>query len=345
MSIRHPACVHAPRRDAARTHSAPAGFTLIELMVAMLLGLIVIAGAASVFLAGQQTYRTNQALVDVQENARVAFEMMARDIRTAGMTGCDNSGRVVNVLKNGPFNGGTDWWANWNNALQGFTSSQTDPSVTVGTGAAQKVTGTVSLMLIGAQNGGVSVKTSTPGAFTFNEASPGFQAGDIIVVCDTDHAALVQISSVSAGTYSYDTSGTPGNCTKDLSYPTSCSGSGSYNFHVNGMASKLSAADWYVGNNADGGKSLYRRAVETGSTGVAAPVAEEMVRGVTGLALAFHQVGNVNFVAADAVTNWASVDAVQATLTLQSSDQRAGTDAKPITRTLTSITTVRNRVN
>jgi type IV pilus assembly protein PilW len=39
------------------------------------------------------------------------------------------------------------------------------------------------------------------------------------------------------------------------------------------------------------------------------------------------------------------VDAVQVTLTLQSADQRAGTDVKPLTRTFTATTTVRNRVN
>ena len=42
-----------------------AGFTLIELMIAMLLGLIVIAGVTSVFLATQRSYRTNEALGDV----------------------------------------------------------------------------------------------------------------------------------------------------------------------------------------------------------------------------------------------------------------------------------------
>ena len=54
------------------------GFTLIELMIAMLLGLIVIGGVSSIFLANQQTYRSNEALSEVQDGARVAFEMLSR---------------------------------------------------------------------------------------------------------------------------------------------------------------------------------------------------------------------------------------------------------------------------
>ncbi|HET7222033.1 MAG TPA: prepilin-type N-terminal cleavage/methylation domain-containing protein, partial [Rhodanobacteraceae bacterium] len=88
------------RSDLRRTHRNR-GFTLIELMIAMLLGLIVIAGVTSVFLAGQKSYRTNGALAEVEDGSRIAFELLARDIRQAGETGCDtSSGRITNVLKN-----------------------------------------------------------------------------------------------------------------------------------------------------------------------------------------------------------------------------------------------------
>ena len=41
---------------------ADAGFTLVELMIALVLGLVVVAGVGSVFLANQNAYRTNVAL-------------------------------------------------------------------------------------------------------------------------------------------------------------------------------------------------------------------------------------------------------------------------------------------
>ena len=59
------------------TRHAARGFTLIELMIAMLLGLIVVGGVSSIFLANQQTYRSNEALSEVQDGARVSFEICA----------------------------------------------------------------------------------------------------------------------------------------------------------------------------------------------------------------------------------------------------------------------------
>src|SRR5579859_2062961 len=97
MSIRHswqaPAkpCVQGSRRRAG-------GFTLVELMIAMLLGLIVIGGVVSIFAANQQSSYTNTALGEVESSSRAAFELMARDIRDAGLTGCGNNTRVANVV-------------------------------------------------------------------------------------------------------------------------------------------------------------------------------------------------------------------------------------------------------
>ena len=341
------------RRLPPRAH-ASSGFTLIELMVSLVLGLIVIAGVVSVFLANQQVYRTNQAIGDVQDGSRISFEMMARDIRDAGLNGCTNSGRIANVLYNSPTGGSTpDWWADWGNAVHGYTAGTvaTDPALTVGTAAGSQVTNTDSLELIGAADSGLSVASDAEPAanFKLNETTSTLQSGDIVIVCDPDHAVIVQISNYNNNTVTFvHNTGktiTPGNCSKGLGYPTVCTTNGnSYQFGPNSQVAKLAAADWYLGNNPVGGFSLYRKDVET-NAGTPTATAQEMVRDVTGMKIAYHQSGNTNFVAATSVTNWALVDAVQVTLTLQSTDQRAGTDVKPITRSFTATTTVRNRVN
>jgi type IV pilus assembly protein PilW len=324
------------------------GFTLIELMVAMLLGLIVVAGVISVFLANQRSYRTNQALGGVQDGSRTAFEMMARDIRDAGLTGCSNGGRVANVLNNAP--GGTataKWWADWNNAVHGYDGTTGDPATgtAFGTAETQRVSGTHSLMLLGGEGSGVSIKVNTEPAatFTLNEASSTLQTGDVIIVCDPDHATLVQITDYSGGTITHAASGSPGNCTTDLNYPTVCSSSSSYVFATNAQITRLGAVDWYIGINPIGGRSLYRMDVVT-NTGVPTPTAQEMVRDVTAMSIAYHQSGSATFVAAGSVSNWALVDTVQVNLSLESVDKRAGTDVKPLKRSFTATTTVRNRV-
>ncbi|GAB3784397.1 prepilin-type N-terminal cleavage/methylation domain-containing protein [Dyella agri] len=328
-----------------------AGFTLIELMVAMVLGLVVIAGVTSVFLANQQAHRTNQALGDVQDNTRIAFEMMARDIRDAGLTGCSNDGRVANVLNNGPVAGGSAWWADWNHALVGYGGSQTDPAVTTGTAAGNRVGGTDSLQLLGGDGLGASMQVNAEPAatFTLNETGSNLKVdlkvGDVMVVCDPDHAALVQLTSLSGGTLGHaGATGSPGNCTTDLNYPTVCSSTASYVFATNAQITRLRAADWYVGNNPDGGRSLYRSSL-VNNAGIPTPTSEELVSGVTNMSITYHQAGSTGFVAASSVGNWTQVDAVQVRLWLESADQHAGTDAKPLQRDFTATTTVRNRVN
>jgi type IV pilus assembly protein PilW len=328
------------------------GFTMIELMIAMLLGLVVIAGVTSVFLANQQVYTANGALDDVQNESRIAFELMARDIRSAGLTGCLNDGRVSNVLVDGPNNGGTDWWANWSNALHGYTSGTADPALTVGTAVTNQLSGTDSIQLIGAEDTGESIATDVEptGTITLNETTSDLAKGSLVLACDPDHAALMQISSYSGGsgstiTFNHATSGSPGNCTTDLSYPTVCSSTNSYVFPANSMVAALAASDWYVGyNTAKGGTSLFRTSLQLVG-GKPTPTPVELVRNVTGMTISYLQTGGTAYVAASSVTNWANVTAVQVQLTVQSTSQLAGTNSKPISRIFTSITTIRNRVN
>lgn len=311
------------------------GFTLVELMVAMALGLVVIGGVVSVFLANQQVYRTNKALSDVQGNSRMAFELMARDARTVGLTGCGNASRIANVVNNNTT--AANWFVNWSAPFKGYTASQTDPVAGAG-----RTANTDSLVLLGAEGSGVSVKTDTePSAsITINEAATNLVTGDFVVICDPDHAVIAQLSGVAGTTLAHAKAGTPGNCTLDLSYPTICASSNTYTFSANALIARLTASSWYVASNADGGTSLFRKSLGPGGT----VSTNEMVRDVTGMTLQYHQSSDVSFVTADNVTNWPSVDALQVTLTTISVDRRAGTDATPISRTFTSTTTLRNRV-
>ncbi|QEE24449.1 prepilin-type N-terminal cleavage/methylation domain-containing protein [Rhodanobacter glycinis] len=334
---------------------AQSGFTLIELMVAMLLGLIVIAGVTSIFLANQRVYRTNTALGDVQDSARVAFEMMARDIRDAGLTGCNSTPatlRLSNLLKNGPTAGGTAWWADWNNSVHGYDGSgaTSDPALSGMT--ITPVASTDSIQLIGAVDSGVTVATDTEtsGVITTNESSPGLVTGDVGLVCDPDHSTLVQFTSVSGNSLTHAiNTGSPGNCSQGLGYPAVCTDTGnSYTFQPNAQIAKLSAVDWYIGSQTIAGAtvdSLYRVDLEN-KAGVPTPTTQEMVRNVTNMQIQYHVSGANSFVDAGSVpsASWGSVDAVQVTFTLQSTDQRAGTNTKPLVRTFTATTSIRNRV-
>lgn len=70
-----------------RTHLSR-GFSLIELMVAMLIGLIVLNGVVQLVINSNRTHLDNQAISQIQENARFSVDILSRELRVAGYVGC-----------------------------------------------------------------------------------------------------------------------------------------------------------------------------------------------------------------------------------------------------------------
>lgn len=60
------------------------GFTLVELMVAMLIGLILMLAAVQLFLTNQRTFALQQALATLHEDGQMVTRYMTADIRQAG---------------------------------------------------------------------------------------------------------------------------------------------------------------------------------------------------------------------------------------------------------------------
>jgi type IV pilus assembly protein PilW len=63
-----------------------AGFSLVEMMVAMTLGLLLVVVIGQVFVTAKESYRTTEDLSRLQENARFAAAQMSRVIRMAAFT-------------------------------------------------------------------------------------------------------------------------------------------------------------------------------------------------------------------------------------------------------------------
>lgn len=325
------------------------GFTLVELMVSLLLGLVVVGGVISVLVANRNSYRTNEGMSQVQETARTAFELLARDVRQTGGTGCDNARRMGNVLTGYS----SAWWTNWA-SVQGFDG--TDGAVTTGTGLAQRVSGTDTLHMHSIEGGGFPINVHSAGAGTMTLNVTGtapLASGDILLVCDFDHATIFKGDTFTAAsnTITYST-GLPGNCSRGLGFPTDCaSGAGnSYAFPRNAWVGRLRAVTWYIGNNnrpADGGRSLYRVRLDTNAN----LVTEEVVSGVSDLQVTYGRNGIDAIVAATSLTtpaDWAAVNSVFITVTVNSIDSNVtttpGTNSGRIQRSFTWLVALRNRV-
>lgn len=122
-----------------RTRKRMSGLSLIELMIAMLIGTILVLGLVQIFSASRTAYQTSEGLGRVQENARFAIDFLQRDIRMAGHFGCANdqahwvkgAGDLANHL------GATPAALDFNVSISGYEATNTAPgqAVTVGSAA------------------------------------------------------------------------------------------------------------------------------------------------------------------------------------------------------------------
>jgi type IV pilus assembly protein PilW len=73
------------------------GFTLVELLMAMVTGIIVLAGIYAAFNSQQKIHTKESQVVDAEQNVRAAAHFMVREIRLAGMdqTGMAGAGFVI----------------------------------------------------------------------------------------------------------------------------------------------------------------------------------------------------------------------------------------------------------
>ena len=72
---------------AATTRPRDAGFSLVELMVGLTLGLLLIAGAISIYLATRQSYTEVEQVAALTENARFDEQIVGESLRHMGFLG------------------------------------------------------------------------------------------------------------------------------------------------------------------------------------------------------------------------------------------------------------------
>jgi type IV pilus assembly protein PilW len=201
------------------------GLSLIELMVAIAIGLFLLAGAVTIFSTSKRTYVEQEDSARIQENLRFALEAISRDLRMAGYFGCGHSldpERLTNV--GGPTDGtlrdtsvgglegleGSEATPSW---LPSGNTSDVTASVLAGTdgitirhagGPAWEITGEFS------ENGPLLVDNKNVRYVATNAYSPNnqgvtyggdgesIQANDLVVVSGCGNVDLFQAGSASA---------------------------------------------------------------------------------------------------------------------------------------------------
>jgi len=69
--------------------------TLIELMVALAIGMFLMIGAMTVFMQGRSTFRLTEAVSRLQENGRFALDALEQDVRMAQYWGLTNRSETI----------------------------------------------------------------------------------------------------------------------------------------------------------------------------------------------------------------------------------------------------------
>lgn len=319
------------------------GVSLVELMVGLALGLLVVLAASMVFLGSRQANRTTDGLGRMQETARNAFELMARELRETGGNPCDINLRVANVLNNAQ--GATPaWWVDWERVLQGFDGATAFDGAAFGTGVGERVNGTGAVMVkFVADLSDLTVTAHDTGLarFTVNSNPHRVNAGDLLMVCNYRQAALLQASAIAGDTIDHTVSAAAsGNCSRGLGVPTQCTSVGNtYAFDAGAKVGRLVAVGWYIGNNGraeTGGRSLYR---------VTRNGAEEVAEGVNDMQIGYLEQGAAAYADAAAVADWSAVIGMRIATTLRSAQSGVSTaESTRLDRPMTFTLSLRNRL-
>ena len=77
------------------THKSQAGFTLSELLIAMAISLLLLAGMVMAFTGQSRSYNTQQEITALQEDLRASLDMMSSEIRLAGYDPTKKAGAKI----------------------------------------------------------------------------------------------------------------------------------------------------------------------------------------------------------------------------------------------------------
>lgn len=298
------------------------GFTLVELMVAMLIGLIIVGAVVQLFAVNRSTYQVDEGLARIQENARFAIEFISRDLRMAGNTGCVVDAVPFNNLNTPADTPYVDLPANLASGLLGFEADTSAPGDTV-TLASSTPANTTSgwtpdlstapgkaFIPPGAVPGSDAIvifRLSGSGAPTVDPhndaaqvfAQPGsnskFIAGQLAVITDCKKSSLFQITSVSTGpgtvNIAHAASGVPGNACPNWGEP-GCPVQEDQNYKSNMRPAEiygLEVVAYFIAAGANKEPALFQASFQPPSSGAvdANYMAQELVEGVESMQLLY----------------------------------------------------------
>lgn len=326
-----------------KTHTSltqQSGLSMVELMITLLISSLLMLGVFEIFLSSNQNNRYAHASARIQENGRLAIDILTRNLRMAGYQGCIDPDLInMNIIANDPPT--TDLSAS---GVMGYESddsawdigtrdSQLDPITNIPNGSdiifVQFVSPTgVNVMCTGSVNSCTAVNANVK----ITNNSIGLTQNDIAVVTDCESADMFRIVNMPKDAADDKTTlahSNSQNSSNNLSKP----------YDDTAQVLTFNAFAYYVkdtGRTNDRGDSIFSlyqfdSTFQTG--GVITGNEEELVEGVEQLQILYGQrlgSGNIRYVPADdANLDFTDVESVRISILVSDSDPiRPDDDAK-----------------
>lgn len=202
------------------------GFSLIELMVAMAISLLLLAGVVAIFVSSKASYETTQRLSRIQENGRFALNTIMTDLRASGFVGCARQPTYLSTSLN---NSTTLQWNFLAGPVTGFQATGANVwSPAMDASIPSPLSGSDVLVVR------VPVRERVPLPLTTDVGSPtntlqiaagsgAVETGDIVLAYSCEAISVFQVSSFATGTgvisHIVNASGqVPGNATATVNY-------------------------------------------------------------------------------------------------------------------------------
>ena len=236
-------------RTSAPTSSAfsSSGYTMVELLVSMLLGLFLLIGAYQVSITNKQANRLQTTLLQTQKNGRFAIDNISYAIKTAGYSGFyGNLSHGVENLLNTP---NIEKW-DISIPASGFNNVSNSDTIAGITGF---IPNTDVLLLKGMNSNTMPVVSNDDSSTLDVATSDTFSAGDVVVVSDVNQASVFQVDAVNIDATTLDLvvgGSTPGN-----------SALLSNSFNSEAEIGKYDIQIFYIKNGHNGSPSLFKTAL------------------------------------------------------------------------------------
>jgi type IV pilus assembly protein PilW len=219
------------------------GLTLIEIMVALVIGSFLMLGAMGLFMSNKRIYTEQDTMGRLQENGRFAINLLMNDLRMTGYIGCsDDSSLLTNAL---PGSATATSLSNMTNHIEGSENAGgwLPSGLATPVGTSDGITLRY-IKVIDPANASLSADMANATAnvpLTCAGADCGnfFSVGEAVAISDCGGTDLFSITTVNTNSLAHTG--------LSRAYPSSAT-----------LMSRYVANRYYIANNASGNPSLFR---------------------------------------------------------------------------------------